>query len=111
MRLKHATYKYKVYMVVKRVIEENPPIKNSSDKEKEEFIKAGGLVLADKPSVKSWSIFSLRIREDLSKKVDLALESRIGLSKTAWIVEAIQDKLKREEEAKDKFLKDYIGHR
>lgn len=62
----------------------------------EELIDRGGDVLADKMSEKKeWVNFTLRIRKDIVKKIDIALEDRIGISKTAWILEAIQEKLKK----------------
>jgi predicted HicB family RNase H-like nuclease len=61
----------------------------------EKFIDKGGQVSCDKePACKlEWTNFTLRIRKDLSEKIDCVIEERIGISKTAWILEAIQEKL------------------
>lgn len=65
----------------------------------EKVIEKGGNVSADKMiSGKEWSIFGLRLREDVSIQIDNLLENRIGMSKTAWILEAIQEKIKRSRE-------------
>lgn len=62
----------------------------------EDIIDRGGDVIADKKEdKKEWHLFTLRIRKDISQKIDEALEERIGISKTAWILEAIQEKLKK----------------
>jgi len=45
----------------------------------------------------TWHLFSLRIRQDLLDEIDDVLEKRVGISKTAWILEAIQQKLKRKD--------------
>lgn len=61
----------------------------------DEIIERGGEVYSDKNlEKKEWINFTLRIRKDLLKKIDDALESRVGISKTGWILEAIQDKLR-----------------
>lgn len=61
----------------------------------EDAIKKGASVIADQKS-KEWAYFSLRIRKDISDDIDQVLEKRIGISKTAWILEAMQEKLRRE---------------
>lgn len=65
----------------------------------EEFISKGGEVVADKVESKNeWSNYTLRIRKDLSAQIDEVLEQRVGLSKAAWILEAIQEKLRKDNE-------------
>lgn len=59
----------------------------------EEFISEGASVLSDQKKHIEWTNFTLRIRKDLSEKIDDAIIDRIGISKTAWILEAIQEKL------------------
>lgn len=63
----------------------------------EKIIEKGGSVVSDKlKEEKKWSVFPLRIRYDISLFIEKCLETRVGLSKTAWILEAIQEKIKRE---------------
>lgn len=63
----------------------------------DEVINRGGNVSADKAEEKKdWKVFGLRLRKDLEDEIEGCLESRIGISKTGWILEAIQEKLKRE---------------
>lgn len=64
----------------------------------EAIISKGGEVAADKPQSdrKYFQMVNLRIRNDLLFQIDEKVEERIGISRTAWILEAIQDKLKKE---------------
>ena len=64
----------------------------------EDVIEKGGNVAADKQiSQKTeWKNFNLRLRDDISDQIDEALLNRVGLSKTAWILEAIHEKLKKD---------------
>lgn len=62
----------------------------------DDIIDRGGEVLADKEDQKKkWTNFTLRIPKDLLEQIDSVLDSRIGISKTGWILEAIQEKLHR----------------
>lgn len=63
------------------------------NKLREEIIDKGAKVKAD--NTKGWSNFNLRIRDDMIAGIEEDLENRIGLTKTGWILEAIQEKLKR----------------
>lgn len=72
-------------------------LENKKPKTVEELIDRGGDVREDKvENKKEWTNFVIRIRKDLLFRVDKILEERIGMSKTAWILEAIQEKLKKE---------------
>lgn len=64
----------------------------------EQIIERGGEVAADKEPVseKDWKQFNIRLRNDLSRQIDQLLLDRPGLSKTVWILEAINEKIKRE---------------
>jgi hypothetical protein len=59
----------------------------------QKVIDKGSDVSFDKISNREWINFSLRIRKDLLKGIDSAIEKRIGMTKTSWILEAIQEKL------------------
>lgn len=63
----------------------------------EKVIENGANVIADASLDKLWKVFPLRLRSDISKKIDTYLDDRIGISKTAWILEAIQEKLRKEQ--------------
>ncbi len=58
----------------------------------ESIIDRGGEVAADKnkDDSKAWIRFNMRLRKDMSDAIDKLLESRVGISKTGWILEAIQ---------------------
>jgi hypothetical protein len=64
----------------------------------EQVIQKGGHVGADLgPDKKSWMNFTLRIRKEMLTDIDVALEKTAGLSKTGFILQAVQEKLKRTE--------------
>lgn len=65
----------------------------------EKIIDKGSYVAADRMKRgNKYYILNLRIHNELNEMIDDALTERIGLSKTAWILEAIQDKLKKNNE-------------
>jgi predicted HicB family RNase H-like nuclease len=77
------------------------PLKKKESLSIEEVIDRGGDVAADKAqeseqAKKEWKNFNLRIREDLLDQIDEAVKDRVGISKTAWILEAIQEKLRNQ---------------
>lgn len=62
----------------------------------EKVIGKGGHVGADLEADKSeWTNFTLRIKSSMSKEIDEALKETVGISKTGWILQAIQEKLRR----------------
>jgi hypothetical protein len=62
----------------------------------QEVIDKGGEVAEDRTDQKKkWVFFSLRIRKDILNNIEEALQDRIGISKTGWILEAIQEKLQK----------------
>src|SRR6185436_12947581 len=46
---------------------------------------------------KEWMNMNLRIRNDILKILDEEVKKRIGMNRTAWILEAIQEKFKRDD--------------
>ena len=69
---------------------------------REEIILKGGQVKADHEEeikIKSkvqWTNLCLRITSSMVNQIDYLLEERIGMSRTAWILEAIQEKFKKD---------------
>lgn len=64
----------------------------------EKFIEKGGHVRADLETEKNeWVNFTLRIKKEMLKEVDEAVNSTVGISKTGWILQAIQEKLKKKD--------------
>ena len=61
--------------------------------DKEEIINRGGQVTADNEKGNEWTSLNLRIPKGLVKAIDDRRGSRIGISRTAWILEAIQEKM------------------
>jgi len=70
-----------------------------SNKVIEEAISRGGEVVADKVKDKTeWVVSSLRIKKSMLEDIDKALQETVGISRTGWILQAIQEKLKRTDE-------------
>ncbi len=68
----------------------------NTEKLREEMILRGGKVAADNESKKKeWVNFCLRIKVDMLHQVEEALEDRVGINKTGWMLEAIHEKLRR----------------
>lgn len=65
-----------------------------------EVIAKGGHVLADNEEKKKadWINFCLRIKTKTLERIEKVVEEREGISKTGWILEAIQKELKRAED-------------
>lgn len=59
----------------------------------QQIIEKGAYVKADMEK-KQWYNFCLRMSSEMSKEIDLALEDTVGISKTGWILQAIQEKLR-----------------
>lgn len=64
--------------------------------ELDKVIAQGGHVSADQKK-HGWISIQLRLSGDMIESIGSSLKQRIGLSRNAWILEAIQEKLKREE--------------
>ena len=64
----------------------------------DDYIDKGAPVKADKviPRNKDKVNFTFSIPKYLLAIIDEELESRAGISRTGWILEAIQEKIKRE---------------
>ena len=60
---------------------------------RDEVIAKGGKVSADNEQDDSWTHLCLRIPMDMVKSIDAKRKKRIGISRTAWILEVLQDKL------------------
>lgn len=89
-------------MVLKKLISEvDREFSQDIQKKREEFIRGGGMVIADlekkKKSVE-WCKFPLRITREAVDKIEDSLSKRLGGNRTTWILEAIQEKLQRESE-------------
>lgn len=81
-------------MAVKRPFKK--PIEKSVNIE--ELIGKGALVKEDKLSQsaeeKKWTHINLRVPTNMLEDIDTLLEDRVGITRTGWILEAIQEKLK-----------------
>jgi hypothetical protein len=81
-------------MVVNRLVDKNKKTEEEIDK----LILKGAPVKEDEKAddEKRNSYLNFRIPTDLLKRVDEELKERIGISRNGWILEAIQEKLRRE---------------
>jgi hypothetical protein len=74
---------------------------------RDEIILKGGKVAADSEEEIAtkrkiqWTNLCLRITTNMVGQIDFLLEERIGISRTAWILEAIQEKLKKDGNKRD----------
>lgn len=60
------------------------------------LIEKGAKVKEDKvEESKKWTIINLRLPTDMLSNVDEEVKERIGMTRTGWILEAINEKLKR----------------
>lgn len=90
------------------ILRKVPQEKDSKDLEEERlrFILGGGIAKADvedsTPEKKKeepsdgYKYHSLRMPTDMMKKVDETRAKRAGITRTVWILEAIQEKLRKE---------------
>ncbi len=80
-------------MAVRRPIERQ----NVSEDEIDRLISKGALVKEDvkEKKTKKFSNINFRIPTDMLNQVDETLQDRVGISRNGWILEAIQEKLKR----------------
>jgi TPP-dependent indolepyruvate ferredoxin oxidoreductase alpha subunit len=79
------------------------PVRPALEKKKEEevdvdaLIAKGAKVKEDfKKETKKWPIINVRISAEMLQEVDEAVEARVGITRTGWILEAIHEKLKKE---------------
>lgn len=79
-------------------------VPNSLEEAREKFISGGGLVTADNEDGNKaedlsksdeWVKINLRIRKDAVHQIDKLVASRMGTTRTGWILEAIQEKLNK----------------
>ncbi len=63
-------------------------------------ISQGGFVASDnKKSLKKfWKVICLRMPDNLFADVDNMVKERAGMTRVGWILEAIQEKVKKEKE-------------
>lgn len=82
-------------MVVRKPIQK---IKDKSEDEIEKLISKGALVKEDVKveEEKKYTHINFRLPTQMLKKVDEALNDRVGISRNGWILEAIHEKLKHE---------------
>lgn len=59
----------------------------------EEIIDKGGEVASDKQK-SDWTNFNLRIKTEMLREIDEVLKKTVGISKTGWILQAVQEKLR-----------------
>ena len=67
------------------------------EKERSKVIEKGGAVSSDAKE-KKYLTFTCRMTWKMRNEINEALERTVGLSATGWVLQAIQEKLKREKE-------------
>ena len=66
-------------------------------KEVDRVIEKGGHVKADLEEPTGHTNFNLRMPKKMTKEIDDALTRTVGISKTGFILQAIHEKLKKEQ--------------
>ncbi len=69
-------------------------IKPAPKKEIEQFINKGGKV-AKESDKDGWTVISVRLPYHLIESIDEKRAEQIGLSRNAWILAAMQEKIKK----------------
>jgi hypothetical protein len=73
-------------------------VRKPLEKEVEALIDAGAKVKEDfEPKTKKWVIINLRMLNAMLQEVDAAVDDRVGITRTGWILEAIHEKLKNKD--------------
>lgn len=75
-------------------------VKKPFEKKEEPEVNIKGLIskgarVKEDDKEKKWSHVNLRIPSELLNNIDEVLDDRFGISRNGWILEAIQEKLKR----------------
>ena len=82
-----------------KIIKMGAPVKEDIKKEEtQENVKQEENKQEEK---EKWKLVPVRMPEKLLKELDDKIEKRIGLSRNAWILEAIQEKMRRENKGKE----------
>lgn len=67
-------------------------VKKKIDKDRQEIISRGAKVTSDVKQI-LFKMIPLRIPEKMLDNIEKSLEDRPGLSRNAWILEALKEKL------------------
>ena len=93
-------------MAFMKKIENTNQQEASKEGARERFINGGGLVQADiieekvisQKAKEEWTRVLLRIRSNILEEIDRLVLDRMGMTRTGWMLEAIQEKLRKERE-------------
>jgi hypothetical protein len=78
-------------------ISKKPQKKELSEKEVSNLINKGGSVAQKEPKPKDKSFQQIRIKPEIIQQIDDLIDKRIiGISRHAWFMEAIEDKIRKE---------------
>lgn len=85
--------------MVKKLIDKKP----ENDKPNiDKLLSKGAPVKEDMAELEKeeskWTHINFRMPTQMLKKVDEALNDRVGISRNGWLLEAVQEKLKRSQE-------------
>lgn len=80
-------------------ISKKPQKKDISEKEVLDLINKGGTVAKKEPKPKDKSFLQIRMKPEIIEQIDGLIEKRIiGISRHAWFMEAIEEKIRKERE-------------
>ncbi len=66
------------------------------ESERLKIISKGGHVMADiKSNTTKYKIFNIRMTVEMYNNIEKAVNERVGINKTGWILECLDEKLKK----------------
>lgn len=71
---------------IENIVNKGAPVKEDSNNDE----------MLNPPKKEKYKVITLRFPESFLKRIDMQNKKRTGLSRNAWILEAIQEKLDRE---------------
>lgn len=83
-------------MAIRKLIEEQTEIPANLEKERKRFIQSAGTLQKDSIQEKpvEWKVLQLRIKQEAVNQIDQIVSDTMGISRTGWILQAIEEKLK-----------------
>lgn len=80
-------------------ISKKPQKKDITEKEVLDLINKGGTVAQKEPKPKDKSFLQIRMKPEIIDEIDKIIGKRIiGISRHAWFMEAIEEKIRKERE-------------
>lgn len=69
--------------------------KKSIENERKRVIEKGGSMANEKKKMQ-WKNICLRMPKDMVSTIDKIVESQVGITRTGWVLQALQEKLNKD---------------